>query len=124
MSTAMISKKNIGLYYTVQRGDSYDSIAASINACTGVPSQRIKASNSSLSKTNLDAPLPVGNVINIPYTNNPDMVLKYTTREGDTMDSIARSITICAGVTEQQIREENDSVSLTAGIVLKIPAKA
>lgn len=109
------------LIYTVLSGDNLFAITASINASAGVTVAQIEQANPGLAP---DA-LRIGEVIDIPGINGSDRILRYTICNGDTLSGITNALAQCAGVTVQQIVDDNPGLNadeLQIGQLLNIPA--
>ena len=110
---------NTVLIYTVLAGDTLDLIANSISGAAGVTIEQIETANPTLVPNDLQE----GEVIVIPELNGSG-VLNYTIIAEDSLFSITNALSQCAGLTYQQIQQDNSELGndIQVGELLNIPA--
>ncbi|MCF1459919.1 LysM peptidoglycan-binding domain-containing protein [Agrobacterium vitis] len=105
-------------FYTIQKGDTFTSIARQITACAGVTAAEIEAATSMPEPSALQ-------VLSIPSGTKGIPALRYTVQPGDTFVSIAATVNASASVTVKQIAAANSHISgtdLQIGGLIAIPA--
>jgi LysM repeat protein len=110
---------NTVMVYMVLAGDTLYSIANSISGAAGVTIEQIETENPQLRPNDLQ----VVKVIAIPECTGSG-VLNYTIIAGDTLSSITNALSQCAGLTYQQIQQNNSELGseIQVGELLNIPA--
>ena len=111
----------IALKIVIIAGDSYDSIAANINASVGISYQDIEATNPDVTPQSIQPE----QIILIPAHNNKTIdPWQYTILPGDSFSSIAKGINQCKGLTGQDIEQTNNTPArdLKIGQTIDIPA--
>jgi|GEM_PF-5974452 len=119
------------LIYSVQTGDTLESIARGIKLAAGVSTAHIMQANALLCVQPPGYLLPKGVLIMVPVKpasvhSSLEPAFYYRTFAGDTVTWLERALACCSELTAQQIVEENQecaSLPLVAGMELSIPGR-
>lgn len=119
------------LIYSVQTGDTLESIARGIKLAAGVSTAHIMQANALLCVQPPGYLLPKDVLIMVPVKpasvhSSLEPAFYYRTFAGDTVTWLERALACCSELTAQQIVEENQecaSLPLVAGMELSIPGR-
>lgn len=119
------------LIYSVQTGDTLESIARGIKLAAGVSTAHIMQANALLCVQPPGYLLPEGVLIMVPVKpasvySSLEPAFYYRTFVGDTVTWLERALACCHGITATDIARENQecaSLPLVAGMELSIPGR-